>query len=66
MRAATAAAAGASARYSWKLSRMHWVKASGSGISSRQEVGETISLPSQRLSAITSPMPSATGSRAEK
>jgi hypothetical protein len=45
---------------------MHCVKASGSGISSRHEVGETISLPSQRLSAITSPMPSATGSKAEK
>ena len=36
----------AAARYSWKLSRTHIANTSGSGISSRQEVGEMTSRPS--------------------
>jgi hypothetical protein len=36
----------AAARYSWKLSRTHIAKTSGSGISSRHEVGEMTSRPS--------------------
>ena len=36
----------ASARYSWKLSRTHCAKTSGSGISSRHEVGEMMMRPS--------------------
>jgi hypothetical protein len=35
-----------SARYSWKLSRTHCANTSGSGINSRQLVGEMTSRPS--------------------
>jgi hypothetical protein len=36
----------AAARYSWKLSRTHCANASGSGICSRHDVGDTMILPS--------------------
>jgi hypothetical protein len=36
----------ANARYSWKLSRSCWVKPSGSGSSSRHDVGEMMIRPS--------------------
>jgi hypothetical protein len=36
----------AMARYSWKQSRRHCAKTSGSGICSRHEVGEMMILPS--------------------
>jgi len=36
----------ATARSSWKLSRTHCAKASGSGICSRHEVGDTMIFPS--------------------
>jgi hypothetical protein len=42
------------------------VKVSGSGTSSRQEVGETTMRPSYSVIANTSPMPSAIGRMAEK
>ena len=45
-RALAPAAGRASDRYSWKLSRTHCVKACGSGINSRQEVGDTTTRPS--------------------
>ena len=58
--------ASAAASSSWKLSRTHWANTSGSGISSRHEVGEMISRPSWLVTANTSPMPSAMGMMAEK
>jgi hypothetical protein len=65
--AAAAVAAGrASDRYSWKLSRRHCVKVCGSGISSRQDVGDTTMRPSYRVTAKTRPMPSEIGRIAEK
>jgi len=56
----------AAASSSWKLSRTHWAKTSGSGISSRHEVGEMMSRPSWLVTAKTRPMPSAIGMMAEK
>jgi hypothetical protein len=56
----------ARASNSWKLSRTHCVKACGSGISSRQDVGDSTTRPSYCVTANTSAAPSEMGSRAEK
>ena len=45
---------------------MNCANTAGSGISSRQEVGEITMRPSYRVTAKTSPMPSLTGRIAEK
>ena len=60
------AGASRSARYSWKDSRMHSAKKSGSGTCSRLEVGEMMTRPSSLVIANTSPSPSLMGMRAEK
>jgi hypothetical protein len=45
---------------------MHCVKACGSGMSSRHEVGEITTRPSYTVTAKTKPWPSQMGSRADR
>jgi hypothetical protein len=56
----------ARASISWKLSRTHCVKACGSGISSRHEVGEITTRPSYTVTANTNPCPSWMGRSADR